>query len=88
MRGLDRGESYVVTRNGVPVGDLTPVGRGEFTSRAVLAGMFRGAPAVDWAALKRDVREWFADEAEESDPWERAEHRSKERSPGSDRKSK
>lgn len=88
MRGLDKGESYVVTRNGVPVGDLTPVGRGEFATREVLNGIFRGAPAVDWAALKHDVREWFADGAEESDPWERAEQRSMERSPGSGRKSK
>lgn len=88
MRGLDRGESYVVTRNGVPVGDLTPVGRGEFTSREVLAGMFRGAPAVDWAALKRDVREWFVDGADEPDPWERAERRSRQSSPESGKQSK
>jgi len=24
MRGLDRGESFIVTRNGVPVGELMP----------------------------------------------------------------
>ncbi|TMD91515.1 MAG: type II toxin-antitoxin system prevent-host-death family antitoxin [Chloroflexi bacterium] len=29
MRGLDRGESYIVTRNGVPVGELMPVRRRE-----------------------------------------------------------
>ncbi len=28
MRALDRGESFVVTRNGVPVGELTPIRRG------------------------------------------------------------
>jgi prevent-host-death family protein len=25
MRQLDRGESFVLTRNGVPVGELTPL---------------------------------------------------------------
>ncbi len=25
MRGLDRGEAFLVTRNGVPVGELTPI---------------------------------------------------------------
>ena len=32
MRALDRGESFLVTRNGVPVGALTPVGRRQFVS--------------------------------------------------------
>lgn len=88
MRGLDRGESYVVTRNGVPVGELRPVGRSEFTSREALREVFRGAPAVDWAALKHDVREWFADDGDESDPWERAEHRSRKRAEDAGKTSK
>ncbi|MCP4087033.1 MAG: type II toxin-antitoxin system prevent-host-death family antitoxin, partial [Actinomycetia bacterium] len=30
MRELDRGETFIVTRNGVPVGELTPLRRHRF----------------------------------------------------------
>ncbi len=40
MRALDRGERFLVTRNGVPVGELTPVHPRRFASReAVLAAL-------------------------------------------------
>ena len=40
MRGLDRGESYIVTRNGVPVGELMPVRRHEAVrAEMLLAGL-------------------------------------------------
>jgi prevent-host-death family protein len=32
MRALERGESFVVTRNGVPVGELTPTRRASLRS--------------------------------------------------------
>ncbi|HXO50795.1 MAG TPA: type II toxin-antitoxin system prevent-host-death family antitoxin, partial [Mycobacterium sp.] len=32
MRQLDQGESFVVTRNGVPVGELAPLRRRRFVS--------------------------------------------------------
>jgi prevent-host-death family protein len=32
MRALDRGEMFVVTRNGVPVGELTPLRKRLFVS--------------------------------------------------------
>jgi antitoxin (DNA-binding transcriptional repressor) of toxin-antitoxin stability system len=71
MRGLDRGESYIVTRNGVPVGELKPVGRRSFATRESLGDLFKGAAAVDWPDFKRDVRGWFNDEGPEPDPSER-----------------
>lgn len=73
MRGLDRGESYIVTRNGVPVGELRPVARREFIGRDELAELFRGAPAIDWPEFRRDVRSWFEDDEDspEPDPWDR-----------------
>ena len=55
MRGLDRGETYVVTRNGVPVGELRPLQRRVFVSRAVGTAMFRGAAAVDAERFREDV---------------------------------
>jgi antitoxin (DNA-binding transcriptional repressor) of toxin-antitoxin stability system len=44
MRGLDRGESFVVTRNGVPVGELVPVRRRRFVTAVVAVAAFQGAP--------------------------------------------
>ena len=32
MRSLDQGESFIVTRNGTPVGELTPLRRHRFVS--------------------------------------------------------
>jgi antitoxin (DNA-binding transcriptional repressor) of toxin-antitoxin stability system len=32
MRALDRGESFVATRNGVPVGELTPLRERQFVA--------------------------------------------------------
>ena len=55
MRGLDRGETFVVTRHGVPVGELTPLRRHRFVSADAVIGMFRGAPNVDLARLRADL---------------------------------
>jgi prevent-host-death family protein len=55
MRGLDRGESYTVTRNGVPVGELTPLRRHRFVTAETAIAMFHGAPSVDLAQLRRDL---------------------------------
>ena len=54
MRGLDRGETYVVTRNGVPVGELTPLRRHRFVSAEAIA-TFRAAPSLDLARLRTDL---------------------------------
>ena len=37
MRRLDEGESFVVTRNGVPVGELTPLRRQRFVAAETVA---------------------------------------------------
>ena len=55
MRGLDQGESFVVTRNGVPVGELTPLRRHRFVSADTTIAMFRGAPSVDLIRLRTDL---------------------------------
>lgn len=54
MRALDRGEDFIVTRNGVPVGELRPARR-QFVSRALLMEALRAAPAVDAERLRRDL---------------------------------
>jgi prevent-host-death family protein len=55
MRALDRGESFVVTRNGTPVGELVPVRPRRFVSAEAVTSAFAGAPRVDAARFRDDV---------------------------------
>lgn len=55
MRRLDEGESFVVTRNGVPVGELTPLRRLRFVPAASITEIFRTAPAVDAEQFRSDL---------------------------------
>jgi prevent-host-death family protein len=55
MRQLDRGESFVVTRNGAPVGELLPLRRHRFVSSEAAVAQFRDAPPVDFERFRRDL---------------------------------
>ena len=55
MRALDRGETFVVTRNGVPVGELTPLRRRQFVSAEAAVASFAGAPTIDGERFRTDV---------------------------------
>jgi len=55
MRGLDSGDTYVLTRNGVPVGELTPLRRNRFVRTEAVVEVFHGAPPVELARLRRDL---------------------------------
>ena len=55
MRELDQGASFVVTRNGVPVGELTPLRRRRFISASAATAAFAGAPALDQARFRSDL---------------------------------
>lgn len=67
MRELDNGETFVVTRNGVPVGELTPLRRHRFVAAETAVAMFRSAPSVDYKRLREDL-----DAAADQDPTPRA----------------
>jgi prevent-host-death family protein len=67
MRGLDRGESYIVTRNGVPVGELVPVRRRVAVPAAMLVAALAGAPRIDPTRFRKDI-----DEVINQDPRPRA----------------
>ena len=58
MRRLDQGESFVVTRNGVPVAELTPLRRHRFVRAAEVIAIFRNAPAIDRNRFRADVDAW------------------------------
>jgi antitoxin (DNA-binding transcriptional repressor) of toxin-antitoxin stability system len=55
MRRLDEGESFVVTRNGVPVGELSPLRRHRFVAAEAAVALFRTAPGVDFGRLRADL---------------------------------
>jgi len=55
MRALDEGRTFVVTRNGRPVGELRPLRRERFVSAAAAVEMFRHAPNVDWQRMREDL---------------------------------
>src|SRR5207248_1000813 len=55
MRGLDRGDSFVVTRNGVPVGELRPIRRRRFVSADATRAAFAGSPKIDVRRFRADL---------------------------------
>jgi prevent-host-death family protein len=55
MRRLDQGESFVVTRNGVPVGELVPVRRRRFVPVDQVLRAFAGAPGLSYDRLRADL---------------------------------
>jgi antitoxin (DNA-binding transcriptional repressor) of toxin-antitoxin stability system len=67
MQALDRGEEFIVTRNGVPVGELIPIRRRRFVPREAILSAFRGAPHIDARRFRADV-----DRVLDQDPTPRA----------------
>ncbi|HEU5267269.1 MAG TPA: type II toxin-antitoxin system prevent-host-death family antitoxin [Jatrophihabitans sp.] len=57
MRALDAGRSFVVTRNGRPVGELRPLRRDRFVDAQAAVAVFRNAPGIDWARMRADLDE-------------------------------
>lgn len=55
MRALDRGESFVVTRNGVPAGELAPLRRRQFVATEAALAAFAGGPSVALERFRADV---------------------------------
>jgi prevent-host-death family protein len=62
LRRLDQGESFIITRHGVPVGELTPLRRRRFVTAVAAVATFRNAPAIDPGSFRADVDAW-ADQA-------------------------
>ena len=59
---LEQGESFVVTRNGVPVGELTPLRRPRFVPTTAVVAIFRNAPAINPDRFRADVDGWLDQE--------------------------
>lgn len=63
MRGLDGGDTFIVTRSGVAVGELTPIARRRFVSRDTALAVFTRAAPIDAQRLREDL-----DTAADQDP--------------------
>lgn len=57
IRALDAGDSFVVTRNGVPVGELTPIRPRRYAPRNTVLATFSSAPALNAARFRDEVDE-------------------------------
>jgi antitoxin (DNA-binding transcriptional repressor) of toxin-antitoxin stability system len=55
MRALDRGEDFIVTRNGVPVGELRPYRPRRFVPATVLKEAVASAPRIDYERFRADL---------------------------------
>jgi len=62
MRALDRGDTFVVTRNGVPVGELRPLPRRRFVPVEAALAAFQGAPRIDRDLFRADLDRWIDQE--------------------------
>lgn len=64
MRALVEGETFIVTRNGEPVGELFPLRRHRFVRAEAAVELFRGAAPIDAERLRGDLDELAAQDIE------------------------
>jgi prevent-host-death family protein len=55
MDAVERGETLIVTRNGMPVAELRPIRRRTFVSTAEVKRLFSGVPRADHAAIRAEM---------------------------------
>ncbi|WHT19738.1 type II toxin-antitoxin system prevent-host-death family antitoxin [Crossiella sp. CA-258035] len=74
MDAVEAGETYHVTRNGVPVAELRPLSRRRRLSAEELVARHRKLPRVEAAQLRAEADEFFGTEGrvDDEDPWTRA----------------
>jgi prevent-host-death family protein len=66
MRGVERGESFTITRNGTPIARLIPLRRRTFASREEVMAAFATAPVLDAEKFREDI-----DAIADQDPFDR-----------------
>jgi len=55
LRQVQAGQTFVVTRNGVPIAELRPIQPRRFVPRAILADSAARAPRIDARRFRADV---------------------------------
>lgn len=71
MDAVEAGETIRVTRNGVEIAEVRPVGRRRRRSAEELVARHRVLPRVDAAAMRREADDFFGteDRIGDDDPW-------------------
>jgi prevent-host-death family protein len=59
MRAIDAGETFVVTRNGVPAAELRPIARRRFVSTTILFGTAAALGEVKAARFFADLDKYL-----------------------------
>jgi prevent-host-death family protein len=62
MDAVERGETFVVTRNGTPVGELRPMRRRRFVPTAELKRKWANRPPIDYVAMRAEMDALFGEE--------------------------
>ncbi len=55
MRDVERGQSFIITRNGTPIGRLIPLRRRTFVPREEVLAVFATAPVLDADRFRADA---------------------------------
>jgi antitoxin (DNA-binding transcriptional repressor) of toxin-antitoxin stability system len=55
LRDVQAGQTFSITRNGMLVAELRPIGQRRFVPRSVIAQAARRAPRVELARLRADL---------------------------------
>jgi prevent-host-death family protein len=73
MDAVEAGETYHVTRNGVPVAEVRPLSRKRRLTAEELVERHKKLPRVDYASMRREADEFFGteDRVGDDDPWAR-----------------
>lgn len=61
-RGLREGRRYVLTSNGEPLAEVTPIRRRSFIPTSQALAMFTTVPVLDYDELRRDLDAAISDE--------------------------
>jgi prevent-host-death family protein len=64
MRAVEAGVSFLVTRNGVPVGELVPVRKPQPTRKDVILRAFERVEPIDFRRLRDDFDRFFSQDVE------------------------
>ena len=55
MRALIEGETFIITRNGQPIGELAPLRHHRFVRAEAAIELFGAAPPIDYDQLRHDL---------------------------------
>ena len=71
IAAVQAGETFIVTKNGVPVAELRPVhpGKRKFVPKEDIIAAFKDLPPIDYEQFRRDIYEGV--DVTLRDPWEK-----------------